>query len=71
MYLPFILVNTRPQAVIDCEIAEDRQEYFFSFNMAFQMHDDTQILKKMGLYPTDEVCVSSILLLLAFSDCQG
>eukprot|EP01094_Clydonella_sp_ATCC50884_P021243 TRINITY_DN4638_c0_g1_i1.p2 TRINITY_DN4638_c0_g1~~TRINITY_DN4638_c0_g1_i1.p2 ORF type:complete len:246 (+),score=91.42 TRINITY_DN4638_c0_g1_i1:203-940(+) len=54
VYLPFILVNTRPQAVIDCEIAEDRQEYFFSFNMPFQMHDDTQILNMMGLYPTQD-----------------
>jgi len=54
VYLPFILVNTRPQAVIDCEIAEDRQEYFFSFNMPFQMHDDTQILNMMNLYPSPE-----------------
>jgi len=52
--LPFILVNTAPEAVIDCEVADDKSEYRFIFSMPFQMHDDAQILQKMGFYPDDD-----------------
>ena len=32
--LPFIVVNTRKETVIDCEMAEDRQEIFFNFSVS-------------------------------------
>jgi len=42
--IPFILVSTQAQTVIDCEIAEDRTEYCFRFNNPFQMYNDTQLI---------------------------
>lgn len=43
--IPFILVSTQAQTVIDCEIAEDRTEYCFRFNNPFQMYNDTQLIQ--------------------------
>ena len=55
--LPFIIVNTRKETVIDCEMAEDRQEIFFNFSEPFEIHDDTEILKRMNMHqcPRDQL----------------
>ena len=34
---------------IECEMSEDRTEYFFDFSQPFSIHDDNEILKRMGL----------------------
>jgi len=47
--LPFIVVNTRKETVIDCEMAEDRQEIFFNFSAPFEIHDDSETLKRMEM----------------------
>eukprot|EP00126_Sphaerothecum_destruens_P001709 Sdes_comp15122_c0_seq1m3931 len=47
--LPFIIVKTRPEAGIECEMAEDRAEYVFQFDLPFEIHDDVEVMKKMGL----------------------
>eukprot|EP01112_Ceratiomyxa_fruticulosa_P002142 TRINITY_DN1226_c0_g1_i4.p1 TRINITY_DN1226_c0_g1~~TRINITY_DN1226_c0_g1_i4.p1 ORF type:complete len:456 (+),score=100.76 TRINITY_DN1226_c0_g1_i4:255-1622(+) len=47
--LPFIVVNTRAQTVINCEVAHDRSKYFFNFSHPFEIHDDSEILRRMGL----------------------
>jgi len=47
--LPFIIVNTRSTTVIECEVADDRTAYFFNFTMPFEIHDDSEILKRMEL----------------------
>ncbi len=49
LHLPFIVVNTPKQTVIDCQMAEDKSEYFFDFSSPFEIHDDIEILKRMGL----------------------
>ena len=48
--LPFIIVNTRKETVIDCEMAEDKQEIFFNFSAPFEIHDDNEILKRMSMH---------------------
>jgi hypothetical protein len=48
--LPFIVVNTRKETVIDCEMAEDKQEIFFNFSAPFEIHDDNEILKRMSMH---------------------
>ncbi|KAK8935546.1 Transcription factor-like protein DPB [Platanthera zijinensis] len=46
--LPFILVQTRPHATVEVEIAEDMQLVHFDFNSTpFELHDDTYVLKAM------------------------
>ncbi|CAK1549870.1 unnamed protein product [Leptosia nina] len=47
--LPFIVVNTSDKALINCSISNDKTEYVFNFNKRFQIHDDIDILKRMGL----------------------
>jgi len=48
--LPFIIVNTKNTTVIECEVADDRSAYFFfNFSLPFEIHDDSEILKRMGI----------------------
>eukprot|EP00051_Salpingoeca_urceolata_P035766 m.31217 g.31217 ORF g.31217 m.31217 type:complete len:358 (+) comp9688_c0_seq1:448-1521(+) len=49
IHLPFIVVNTSKDTVIDCQMAEDKSEYFFNFNKPFEIHDDIEILKRMRM----------------------
>ncbi|XP_051159646.1 transcription factor Dp-1 [Leptopilina boulardi] len=47
--LPFIIVNTSKKTVIDCCINDEKTEYLFNFNDKFEIHDDIEVLKRMGL----------------------
>ncbi|KAF0305667.1 Transcription factor Dp-1 [Amphibalanus amphitrite] len=47
--LPFIIVNTNKKTVIDCSISNDKMEYLFNFDDTFEIHDDIEVLKRMGL----------------------
>uniref|UniRef100_A0A1B6E6M2 Transcription factor n=1 Tax=Clastoptera arizonana TaxID=38151 RepID=A0A1B6E6M2_9HEMI len=47
--LPFIVVNTGKKTIIDCSISNDKTEYLFVFNDKFEIHDDIEVLKRMGL----------------------
>ncbi|KAK9684792.1 hypothetical protein RND81_10G232800 [Saponaria officinalis] len=47
--LPFILVQTRPNATVEVEISEDMQLVHFDFNSTpFELHDDNFVLKQMN-----------------------
>lgn len=48
--LPFILVQTRPNAMVEVEISEDMQLVHFDFNSTpFELHDDNYVLRAMKL----------------------
>uniref|UniRef100_A0AAG5D1M3 Transcription factor Dp-1 n=1 Tax=Anopheles atroparvus TaxID=41427 RepID=A0AAG5D1M3_ANOAO len=47
--LPFIIVNTDRKTSINCSISNDKSEYSFKFEDTFEIHDDLEILKRMGL----------------------
>uniref|UniRef100_A0A8C7N4D0 Transcription factor Dp-2 n=1 Tax=Oncorhynchus kisutch TaxID=8019 RepID=A0A8C7N4D0_ONCKI len=47
--LPFIILNTDVRTVIDCSISSDKCEYLFNFDNTFEIHDDIEILKRMGM----------------------
>ncbi|XP_060039731.1 transcription factor Dp-1 isoform X2 [Erinaceus europaeus] len=49
IHLPFIIVNTSKKTVIDCSISNDKFEYLFNFDNTFEIHDDIEVLKRMGL----------------------
>ncbi|CAN0294249.1 unnamed protein product [Lampetra fluviatilis] len=49
IHLPFIIINTSKKTVIDCSISSDKFEYLFNFDNAFEIHDDVEVLKRMGL----------------------
>ncbi|XP_074594132.1 transcription factor Dp-1-like [Brevipalpus obovatus] len=47
--LPFIIISTDSETVINCSISNDKSEYQFNFDNAFEIHDDSEVLKRMGL----------------------
>ncbi|XP_051521255.1 transcription factor Dp-2-like isoform X2 [Myxocyprinus asiaticus] len=47
--LPFLILNTDVRTVIDCSISSDKCEYLFNFDNTFEIHDDIEILKRMGM----------------------
>ncbi|KAH8348988.1 hypothetical protein KR084_013071 [Drosophila pseudotakahashii] len=46
--LPFIIVNTHKSTKINCSVTNDKSEYIFKFDKTFEMHDDIEVLKRMG-----------------------
>ncbi|KAJ0410366.1 hypothetical protein P43SY_002698 [Pythium insidiosum] len=50
IFLPFIVVNTSKDTVIQCEMSEDRQDIFFNFSNPFEINDDTEILRRLELH---------------------
>jgi len=57
IHLPFIVVNTAENATIKCEMNQDKTDVMFDFNMPFEINDDNEILKRLGLSraPYDEL----------------
>ncbi|KAH7673232.1 transcription factor Dp-2, partial [Aphelenchoides avenae] len=49
LYLPYIIVNTDKKTMIDCQISHDKSEYWFNFDQPFEIHDDIEVLKRLGL----------------------
>lgn len=49
IFLPFIVINTSRETVVDCSIASDKTEFLFHFDQPFEIHDDIEILKRLGL----------------------
>ncbi|XP_053436169.1 transcription factor Dp-2-like [Nycticebus coucang] len=47
--LPFKLVTADKETVIDCSISSDKFKYLFNFDNTFQIYDDTEVLKRMGM----------------------
>lgn len=47
--LPFIIVNTHKQTKVNCSVSTDKSEYYFKFNDKFEIHDDVEVMKRMGL----------------------
>jgi hypothetical protein len=65
LYLPYIIVSTDKKTMVECAIAPDkfvtipkckyksncqfRSEYWFNFDRPFEIHDDIEVLKRLGL----------------------
>lgn len=47
--LPFIVVNTNKKTTINCSISNDKMEYLFQFSDKFEINDDVDILKSIGM----------------------
>lgn len=50
LQLPFIVVTTPQQTMIQCEMAENRESVFFNFDGPFEVHDDMEVIKRMQLH---------------------
>lgn len=49
LMLPFILISAPKDCRINCEMLEDRSQYFFEFSIGFAIHEDMEILKLLDL----------------------
>ena len=49
LQLPFILVSAPRDCHVHCEMLEDRTQYFFEFDAPFQINEDLELLRLMGL----------------------
>ena len=47
--LPFIIINTDSKAVVQCEMCTRRTNVSFDFNLPFEINDDNEILKRLGM----------------------
>lgn len=47
--LPFIVVNANKKTVINCSISNDKMEYLFQFSDKFEINDDVEILRSIGM----------------------
>ena len=71
--LPFIIITTDMKTTIDCGISNDRSEYFFTLNNAFGLHDDVEVLKRIGLvsdHPQDNMTEVKEILPKALHDIE-
>ncbi|CAD5229020.1 unnamed protein product [Bursaphelenchus okinawaensis] len=60
LYLPFIIINTERKTYIDCAISQDKTEYAMTFDRPFEIHDDIEVLKRLGLtYGLDQGIVEN------------
>ena len=48
--VPFIVISTDSDTVIQCEMTEDRQDVFFELNAPFEINDDTETMKRLQLH---------------------
>jgi len=58
--LPFIVISTPSETVIQCEMSEDRADVFFNFSAPFEIYDDNAILQKLRLQETSSQQLSEI-----------
>ncbi|KAL3091640.1 hypothetical protein niasHT_024222 [Heterodera trifolii] len=49
LYLPYIIVSTNKKTNVECAVAPDKSEYLFNFDRPFEIHDDIEVLKRLGL----------------------
>lgn len=68
--LPFIVVNAAENAVIQCEMNQDQTDVMFDFNMPFEIHDDNEILKKLGMSQTSYQDLEQLLPRDVFNYCR-
>jgi len=59
IYMPFIVVKTSKANNIDCEVTEDYQEIFFNFSSDFEILNDMEILKKMGMHLPEQAAAQA------------
>lgn len=55
--LPFIVISTHHETFIQCEMTEDRAEVTFHFSAPFEINDDNEILKRLGLHQADDTAL--------------
>lgn len=56
---PFVLISTKKDTLVSCEMTEDRSQYNFKFNSSFYISEDSDVFLSLGLDKVDtleELC---------------
>mmetsp|Transcript_21050 Transcript_21050/g.45064 ORF Transcript_21050/g.45064 Transcript_21050/m.45064 type:complete len:453 (+) Transcript_21050:136-1494(+) len=69
--LPFIVVNTDSRAVVQCEMCPKRTDVSFDFSLPFEINDDNEILKRLGMNHTSKEALQRSLPPDLFHYCNG
>ena len=69
--LPLIVVNTNSRAVVQCEMTPDRTNVNFDFSLPFEINDDNQILKRLGMNYTSREALQQCLPQELFQYCYA
>lgn len=48
--VPFIVISTAADTIVQCEMTEDRQDVYFELNGPFEINDDTETMKRLQLH---------------------
>ena len=59
--LPLIVVNTNSRTVVQCEMTPDHTNVNFDFSLPFEINDDNQILKRLGMNYTSREALQQTL----------
>jgi len=59
--LPLIVVNTNSRTVVQCEMTPDHTNVNFDFSLPFEINDDNQILKRLGMNCTSREALQQSL----------
>mmetsp|Transcript_29851 Transcript_29851/g.62798 ORF Transcript_29851/g.62798 Transcript_29851/m.62798 type:complete len:499 (-) Transcript_29851:18-1514(-) len=59
--LPFIVVNTHAKAEIECEMCPQETNVSFDFSHPFEINDDNEILKRLGMNYTSKAALQRSL----------
>ena len=70
LHLPFIVVNTAKSTVIQCEMGSDRTDVFFNFSEPFEINDDNEILRRLGLQRASRQFLESTMPQDLFNYCE-
>jgi len=69
--LPFIIVNTDSKAVVQCEMCPGRTNVSFDFDLPFEVNDDNEILKRLGMNHTSKEALQRSLPPDLYQYCNG
>ena len=68
--LPFIIVNTHSKAEIQCEMCPQQTDVSFDFSLPFEINDDNEILKRLGMNYTSKAALQRTLPMDLYSYCD-
>jgi hypothetical protein len=62
LQMPFLLVATQTPTYVDCAMADDQKRALLTFQHQFSIHDDSEVLRCLGLHrPATEDVLSQLL----------
>ena len=59
--LPFVVINTNASAYVNCTMNPDLTEVTFDFSTPFELRNEVEILKRLGMHKTDLSTIQTMI----------